>query len=279
MTVVIPYRFSFTNLNIGVDRMSEQILMIHGMWLGGWVWNNFEKYFKKKGYSCTAPDLPYHSIKPGQKPDPRLGNTSVMEYVDFLDKKIRKMKKKPVIIGHSFGCVITQLLATRGLAKAIVLVGPSPTYGIWCINKISVLRSFWSILYNKKWWKNPFKPTFKECRYSMLNVLTPDEQREVYGKFIPESGRAVLEIGFWFLDRKKTALADADRIHCPIYIMAGSKDRIVPLSVSRGTKKKFSGHKNCVYREYAEHSHMFMIEKGWEKLASDIDHWIRKALK
>ena len=85
--------------------MSETILMIHGMMSGGWHWDNYKNFFRERGYNCIAPTLRFHDMKPGDMPDPKLGTTSLLDYVDDIEKEIKKEIKKlnhmPILIGHS----------------------------------------------------------------------------------------------------------------------------------------------------------------------------------
>jgi non-heme chloroperoxidase len=134
--------------------MQDTIFMIHGMWGGDWYWENYIKYFGDKGYLCVPTTLRYHDMDPKSLPDPRLGTTSILDYADDIEKEIRKLGGKPIIMGHSMGGLLTQILASRGLAKAAVLITTASPRGILAL-KPSVIKSFFSIMMKPGFWKNP----------------------------------------------------------------------------------------------------------------------------
>ncbi len=78
--------------------------MIHGMWGGSWYWKNFKQYFEEKGYQCHTPDLRFHDIDPKKEPTPGLGTTSLLDYAHDLEKFIRTLDEKPLLMGHSMDC-------------------------------------------------------------------------------------------------------------------------------------------------------------------------------
>lgn len=81
--------------------MIENILMIHGMWGGGWYWENFKKYFEARGYTCLTPTLRYHDIDPSNIPDQRLGTTSLLDYAEDLKQIILSLNSIPILVGHT----------------------------------------------------------------------------------------------------------------------------------------------------------------------------------
>ncbi len=255
--------------------MNETILMIHGMWGGSWMWDNYKTYFENKDYICITPTLRYHDMNPSDNPDPKLGTVSLLDYADDLEELIRKLDVPPVIIGHSMGGLLTQILASRGLAEAIVLLTPASPSGIMALTP-SVLKSFQSILTKWGFWKKPMRQTFKEADYSMMGLLPNDKKKEAYEKFVYESGRAGYEIGFWYLDPKKAAKVDESKVTCPVMIISGAEDKITPASVIRKIERKYKTV--STYKEYHNHAHWVLDEPGWEEIAEDSSTWLDKVL-
>ena len=110
--------------------MSKTIVMIHGMWGTGSHWENFKGFFEGKGYQCVVPTLRFHDMHPNAVPDPRLGTTSLLDYEADLEELIRGLYEMPVLMGFSMGGLLAQILGSRGLARALVLLSPAPPYGI-----------------------------------------------------------------------------------------------------------------------------------------------------
>ena len=107
--------------------MAETIVMIHGMWGTGSYWENFRDFFEGRGYRCVVPTLRFHDMDPNGLPDPRLGTTSLPDYAADLEKLIRELNVVPILMGHSMGGLLAQILGSRGLAKALVLLTPATT--------------------------------------------------------------------------------------------------------------------------------------------------------
>jgi non-heme chloroperoxidase len=194
--------------------------MIHGMWGTGEYWENFKGFFEGKGYQCVVPTLRFHDMDPKAVPDPRLGRTSLIDYAEDLEKLIRELHATPILMGHSMGGCLAQILGSRELAKALVLLSPSPPHGIMAL-KPSVIKSFRSALTRWGFWRKPFRLTFGETAYSMLNRMPPENQKTIYDKFVYESGRVACEIGFWFFDSQGAAKVDESKVTCPVLIVAG----------------------------------------------------------
>jgi pimeloyl-ACP methyl ester carboxylesterase len=249
--------------------------MIHGMWSGGWYWENYQRFFEEKGYRCIVPTLRYHDVDPKEPPHPELGTTSLLDYAADLENEIKKLDQPPIIMGHSMGGLLAQMLGSRGLASALVLLTPAPPRGIMAL-KLSSIRAFWSALTRWGFWRKPHRQTYKEAVYSTMNLLPPEEQKKTYDKLVFESGRAALEIGLWFLDRNRASEVDASKVTCPVLVISGAHDRIMPASIVRKTVRKYRDV--ATYREYADHAHKVITEPGWEKIAADIADWLEQVL-
>ena len=255
--------------------MNETIVMIHGMWGGSWCWDNYRTFYENKGYRCITPTLRYHDVNPKDGPDPRLGTVSLIDYADDLESLIRKLDPPVILMGSSMGGLIAQILASRNVANALVLLAPASPYGIMALTP-SVIKSFWSSLKTWGFWKKPMRQTFEEASYSTLGLLPTNKKIKAYNRFVYESGRAASEIGFWYLDHKKASMVDESKITCPVLIIAGNKDKITPPSVLRKIADKYK--ENAVYKEFENHGHWIIGEPGWEKIADYSSRWLRNVL-
>lgn len=121
--------------------MTETIFMIHGMWGGAWYWDNYKSFFEAKGYRCVTTTLRFHDMDPKKIPNPQLGTTSLLDYAGDLEEEIQQLGVKLIVMGHSMGGLLAQILGSRGLAKALVLLTPAAPSGIMAL-KPSVIKSF-----------------------------------------------------------------------------------------------------------------------------------------
>lgn len=252
--------------------MANTILMIHGMWGGSWYWENYRRVFEAEGYRCVATTLPYHDMDPRGAPDPRLGSTSLLDYAAALEREIAQLDEKPILMGHSMGGLLAQMLAARGLAHSLVLLTPASPYGIVALTP-SVIRSFWSMQTTWGFWRKPMRQTFGEAAYSMLHLLPESEQKQTYEKFVYESGRAAFEIGYWPFDSRGASKVDAARVSCPVLVIAGARDRITPASVVRKVARKYAAV--STYKEFENHAHWVVAEPGWQEVAEYAGSWLK----
>jgi pimeloyl-ACP methyl ester carboxylesterase len=250
--------------------MSRTIVMIHGMFCGGWVWENYRVFFEARGYRCIVPTLRYHDVTPGEPPDPRLGTTSMLDYAADLEEEIRRLEEPPVIMGHSMGGLLAQILGGRGLASSLVLLNPASPAGIMAF-RFSVLKIFGRLMKTWGFWKIPVKLNFEETVFALFNFMPVEEHRKTFDRFVFESGRAAWEIGFWAMDRKKATRVDEKKVACPVLIVTGAGDNITPASVVRAVAKKY----RAAFKEFAGHGHWIEAEPGWEEIARYIHDWLK----
>lgn len=252
-----------------------KLVMIHGMWGGAWHWDKYRDYFQQRGYNCLIPTLRYHDMQPGDKPKPELGTTSLLDYIEDLQQMISQLSEKPVILGHSMGGLLAQMLASRGLARAVVLLAPAAPAGISSL-RLSVIKGFLSMQSQWGFWKKPIQQTFSEACYSLLHNLDPAEQRKTYTRAVYESGLAAAQIGYWFLDHKHTTRVDGNKVTCPVLIIVGGQDRMTPVSVVRKIYRKYQNA--SIYKEFEYHSHWLLSEPGWEDVTEFVADWFDKTL-
>jgi len=245
--------------------------MIHGMWGGSWCWDNYKIFFEKRGYHCVTTTLRHHDINPIAHPDSMLGTTSLLDYVNDLEQEILQLNMKPIVMGHSMGGLLAQILGSRDLAKALVLLTPAPPSGIMSLS-LGTIKCFWSVLAKWGFWKIANRQIFDEAVYSLLHLMPEDQQKIIFDKFVYESGRAASEIGFWFLDSQRASSVDASKIKCPMLVISGSEDRITPANIVEKIAKKYEPL--STYRSFENHAHWLIGEPGWQEIADYISAWL-----
>ncbi|MFP4480878.1 MAG: alpha/beta hydrolase [Desulfohalobiaceae bacterium] len=252
--------------------MSRTILMIHGMWGGGWYWDRFQSFFQTMGYNCIAPDLRHHDVHPGGAPPSGLGQTSLLDYARDLEATIKGFEEKPILMGHSMGGLLAQMLASRGLAEATVLISPAPPAGIISFSW-SQIKSFSEVLFRWKFWKKAHQVSYEKAVYATMQKLPTTEREYIYNRCVWESGWALTEIAFWFLGLKG-AWVNSEYVTCPVLTVAGSDDRIITAKTSRKVARRYKYV--STYLELGDHAHWIIREPGWEKAAAYIQAWIQE---
>lgn len=247
--------------------------MIHGKWGNGDYWENYRHYFESLGYTVLTPTLRYHEQNPTDEPHPKLGTTSLLDYCEDLEAQIRSLDEKPIIMGHSMGALLTQILASRNLGSAYVLITPASPAGIMALMP-SVIKSFAAIMLKWGFWRKPHRQSFEAAQYSRLHLIPETEQRNEYANDVYESGRASFEIGFWLLDSRNASSVDETKISQPMLIISGLDDRITPNSIHKKIASKYAPVAEL--KEYENHAHSIIHEPGGEEIAKDIEEWIIK---
>ena len=251
--------------------MAETLVFVHGMWGKGFHWELFRQYFQERGHRCVTPTLRHHDLEPQGIPDPGLGRMSLLDYAEDLEKLIRGLGEKPVVVGFSMGGLLAQILASRGLARAIVLLSPAPPAGIHTLNP-SIAWEFRSVLLRWGFWKRPFRLPLRETSAAMLNMVPAEDRRAIYDGLVYESGRAASEIGFWFLDPRRASAVDASKVTCPVLILSGKLDREHPISVVRKIARRY--REVATFEELPDHGHWLVGEPGWQRIAERIESWL-----
>lgn len=255
--------------------MSKTIIMIHGMWGSGEIWDGYKAYFEAQGYKVIAPTLRWHGEKHIKVAPQELGTVSLLDYAADLERDIRALDEKPIIMGHSMGGLLAQILASRGLGEKLVLLTSASPAGILALQPSSI-RTFVSVLTSWGFWKKPMRLTFKEAQYGILGLLTPEQQVEEYAKYSFESGQAAAEIAFWSLDKNKATHVDAKAVTCPVLIVAGGQDKIAPVPVAKQIAKKYKKTNNDVtYKEFKQFAHAIHQQKGWQEITGFVADWIK----
>jgi len=250
--------------------MAKTIFMIHGMWGTGEVWSNFKPFFEAQGYKVITPTLRYHEEKYHAVAPAELGTVSLLDYAADLEAQIRALDEKPIIMGHSMGGLLAQILASRGLAEKLVLLTPAPPAGILALQPSST-RTFLSVLTKWQFWRKPMRITFNEAKYGILALIPQAQQHTTYAGYSFESGRAAWEIAFWIADMKKASSVDERKVTCPILAIAGGQDRIVPEAVVRQVAAKY----HATYKVYPDHAHSVLHENGWQEIAGYVNDWLK----
>jgi pimeloyl-ACP methyl ester carboxylesterase len=240
------------------------------------TWEPWIERYDSSGYRCVAIAYPGrdHPVEVLRRhADGRfLGSLTLQRAVDHHVAAIRALGEKPIIIGHSFGGLLTQLMLQRDLAAAAIAIDSVPPLGVPPL-EWSFIRSTWPVI-------NPFVPaskpyliSFKHFQSSLANAMTPAEQRIAYdADIVPESRR---------LSRGGLSLAarvDFKKPHAPLLLIAGEKDNIMPASLNRRNYRSYK-HSSSIteFKEFAGRDHYSVIGgKRWEEVADFALTWAKR---
>jgi pimeloyl-ACP methyl ester carboxylesterase len=267
-----PGSISSTGLSLA-EGGKPVVLLVHGMWSHPGIWHNFRLFLEARGYRVVVPALRHHDAAPGDPAHPALGSTSIADYFSDLVAIAGKLGEKPFVIGHSMGGLLAQMLAARGLARAVVGLAPAPSAGTLLLDH----RPFWFFrreTIRPFFWRRPQLPSLDSMRYGVLNRVPPREQEGLYAGLLPESGRAVCEIAYWFLDRQRTTWINPADVACPMLFLTGTDDRLTPLWVTERNAEPYGDRLKV--EALKGHAHWLPAEPGWERIAERAAHFFEK---
>jgi pimeloyl-ACP methyl ester carboxylesterase len=256
----------------------KKIVLIHGAWLTARSWEIFEQYFTAKGHEVLIPEWPR---KHGDVEQIRLDAASVAglgikEIVDHLDAYVRALDEPPVIIGHSFGGLFTQMLLDRGLGAAGIAIDPGPPKGILNL-PVAALVSAAPVLLHPSKWSGVIELSLPQFTRGFVNTWTPEAANAAYERYaVPETGRILFQAGTAnFNPRAESAVNFRNGSRAPLLITGGGKDNTVPASLSRSIyKKQKRSAARTDYVEFAGRPHFMMAGDGWEEVADKLDNWL-----
>lgn len=250
--------------------MARPVVLIHGMWCTGANFGRVIEGLRPRGHACHAPTLPAHEVGVSH---PEVGNKSVAEYLSFLEDYVRQQdfKQAPILVGHSMGGLLAQQLAARVQPFALVLLTPAAPAGMLGI-RASNLVSFAPVVSRWGWWRRPQKPGFRRACTRAFNGVPTDKHRALYDGLVEESGRVVLELGFWPLDGARAARLDAAQVRCPVYVVSCSEDRLTPAAVVR---KVAALYPQASLRHYPGRGHWVLDDTDTDEMTQEIANWLQ----
>lgn len=252
----------------------KTIVFIHGMFMTPLCWEHWVERYSVKGYTCLAPawperDKPVETLR-NDHPDSELSKLRLTDVVDHIDKFIRTLDEKPVLIGHSMGGLVVQLLLQRDLAAAGVAIDPAPPQGVFTL-KWSFIRANLPAI-DPFLLNHPVLMTFKQFQYAFVNTLPEEEQRDAYDRYVvPESRRVPTQ------SLGPAGRVDFQRPHPPLLITAGERDHIIPPSLNRTNYERYSGASTVAFKEFPGRDHFLIGEPGWEEVADYCLEWLEKS--
>src|SRR4051812_14283562 len=253
------------------------IVLIHGLWLTPRSWEGWKERFESRGHQVLTPAWPRieGEVEDIRKDPSALNGLGVTEIVDHYDAIIRGLDRPPVIMGHSFGGLVTELLLDRGLGAAGVAISPAPVKGVLRLPP-ATLRSAFPVLGNPANRKKTVELTPKQFHYSFTNTMDEAGSKAAYDRYeIPGPGRVLFQAALANFNPNAVTKADFHKDdRPPLLVMGNDQDHTVPASVSKEAADRLGKSKAVVdYKEYTGRPHFTAGAPGWEAVADDAFDW------
>ncbi len=258
------------------------MVLIHGAWVTSLSWEFWTDHFEKLGYEVLAPEWPRKDVDAQDlKADPEtLACLGIGEIVDRYADMIAAMDDPPVIVGHSFGGLFTQLLLDRGLGKAGVALDPAPPKGVLTVTPAEFKANSPVILHPSNR-EGVVTMTYDQFRYGFVNTYPEDEAKVAYERYVvPETGRIFFQDGlaeFSLHSPVEIDFGNPDR--APLLITGGGKDHTVPAAVTNADYYKYRGSQaRTDYHEFPDAPHLLIAGPSAEEVAAYVAGWLDQVL-
>ena len=247
------------------------VVFIHGLWLLPSSWDRWATVFEKAGYTTVSPGWPDdpETVEEAQAHPEVFANKTVGQVADHYEEVIGTLEKKPAVIGHSFGGLLTQILAGRGLSLASVAIDPAPFRGVLPL-PISALKASAPVLTNPANRHRAVPLTYEQFRFAFANAVGEDEAKELYETFaVPAPGAPLFQAASANLNPWTEAKVNSKNpARGPLLIVSGEKDNTVPWAIANASYKKQKRNEGVTeIVEMPDRGHSLTIDSGWREVA------------
>jgi pimeloyl-ACP methyl ester carboxylesterase len=242
------------------------IVMVHGAFVGGWSFERFEQPFRDAGYEVHAPDLRGHGA---DEPADEVIGVSMRDYLSDIVALCRQLPEPPILLGHSMGGLVAQMAARAANAQALVLLAPSPPWGLvsWTLEEaMASLGAHLATLMSN----GAIEPSQEIMRFMSLARMSAGEAEPILARLRPESALAVRETVCWWLDPFMTTSIGAGPLPMPGLVLTGQEDRVNPASVGREIAARIGAEFEAV----PQMEHWLVGEPGWDGVAARVLDWL-----
>jgi non-heme chloroperoxidase len=258
-----------------VDRANESglqpVVFIHGLWLLPSSWGPWVTVFEEAGYIAVSPGWPDdpETVEEAKAHPEVFAHKTVGQVADHFADVIAKLDKKPAVIGHSFGGLLTQIIAGRGLSAVSVAISPAPFRGVLPL-PISALKSASPVLGNPANRNRAVPLTYEQFRYGFANAVSEDEAKQLYDAYaVPAPGAPLFQAATANLNpwtEAKVNSKNPDR--GPLLVISGEKDHTVPWAIANASYKKQKRNEGVTeIVEVKDRGHALTIDSGWREIA------------
>ena len=249
----------------------QPVVFVHGLWLLDSSWDHWAQFFEDAGYTSVAPTWPDDppTVEQAREDPSVFAGKSIGDVAAYQQAIVEKLDRKPAIIGHSFGGLLVQILAGRGLSAATVAVDPAPSRGVLPLPP-SAIRASSAVLTNPANRHRAVALSFEQFRYGFGNAVSDDEAKQLYEQYhVAGSGIPIFQAAFANINPRTEARADKknpDR--GPMLIIGGEKDHQVPWAIANATYKEQSENPGITeVTEILNRGHSLTIDSGWQEVA------------
>jgi pimeloyl-ACP methyl ester carboxylesterase len=254
--------------------LSKSVVFITGTFIGNNCWDQWIVYFGSKGYHCLAPAWPHKDGSPeelrNRDTDDAISLNRMDKLTDYFGNIVNELAEKPILIGHSLGGLIVQLLLQRDLGVAGVAIHSFPPLGVNTF-KFSFLKATLETMGFFTPTRKTYLMSFRKWKYAVSNGMSCDQQKQSYYKYaIPES-KLIIRDTFTCM-----AKINFKNPHVPLLLTSGSRDKFMPNSIIYNNYKKYKKTNSITdYKDFKGRNHLVFDHPAWKEDADFILYWLQ----
>jgi non-heme chloroperoxidase len=246
------------------------VVFIHGLWLLPSSWQRWTQMFEEAGFAALTPSWPDdpETVEQARANPEVFAGKTVGQVADHVAEVIGGLTAKPVVIGHSFGGLLAQITAGRGLSAATVAIDPAPFRGVLPL-PISSLRSAMPVLGNPANRKRAVTLTFEQFRYGWANAVSEEEAHQLYDEFhVAAPGAPLFQAALANFNPFTEAKVPDHGDRGPLLLISGGADHTVPWAITNASFKRQHRHYGVTeITEVPDRGHALTIDNGWREVA------------
>jgi pimeloyl-ACP methyl ester carboxylesterase len=248
------------------------VVFIHGLWLLPSSWNNWVDFFEQEGFAGLTPDWPDdpETVEEARADPDVLAKKTLGQIADHTAQVIGRLQKKPVVMGHSTGGLLAQMIADRGLSAVTVAIDPGPFRGVLPL-PYSTLKVSAPILRNPLNRGKAITLTFDQFKYGWTNAIDDeDEARRLYETYhVAGPAVALMQMANANLNPWTEAKLDPKNPERgPLLIIDGEKDHTVPWAIANAAYKRQRHNESTTeILKIPNRGHSLTIDNGWREVA------------
>jgi non-heme chloroperoxidase len=256
------------------------VVFIHGLWLLPNSWDRWARLFEDAGYATLTPGWPDDpdTVEEAKANPQVFAGKTIGQVADRYAEVIGGLARKPAVVGHSFGGLLAQIVAGRGLAAATVAISPAPFRGVLPL-PISALRAASPVLRNPANRNRAVPLTYDEFRYAFANAVSEEEAQQLYDTYsVPGTGAVLFQAATANLNPRTDAKVDTENPdRGPLLLISATEDHTVPWAIAHASFNR--QRRNAGITEIAKmpaRGHSLTIDGGWRQVADNALAFVKR---
>ena len=249
----------------------QPVVFVHGLWLLSSSWDNWRQLFESSGYTTLAPGWPDdpETVAEANEDPEVFAHKRLKQITGHYLEAIGQLAKKPAVVGHSFGGLISMMIAGQGVAAVTVAISPAPFRGVLPL-PFSALKSSSAVLANPANYNRAVALTYEQFHYGFTNAVDEDEAHKLYDAFaVPGAGAPIFQaatanVNPWTEDQVDTSNPERG----PLLIISSDQDHTVPFAIAEAAYKRQVKNPGITeIKEMSDRGHSLTIDHGWQEVA------------